>query len=171
MSIFSKWFNVSEKKENTVAAFATGTMCHLSETPDKAFSSLAMGDGVAITPAHSSIVAPVTGKITMIFPTKHAFGIVTDEGIELLVHIGIDTVNLKGKGFTYFKEVNTRVEAGEKIVDIDIDAIEKSGYNPIIMMIVVNQNGYKFAYEANGSVRKGKSMIARYEKDTSGTGI
>ncbi|WP_029701112.1 PTS sugar transporter subunit IIA [Lacrimispora indolis] len=163
MSIFSKWFGTQEKQEHTMVAFATGTMCYLSETPDEAFSSLSMGNGVAITPDRPSIVAPVDGEITMIFPTKHAFGLVTEDGIELLVHMGIDTVNLKGKGYKYFKEVNTKVRAGEKIVDVDIDVIEKSGCNPIVMMIVVNENGYDFTYEANGSVKKGKSVIGRYE--------
>lgn len=163
MSIFSKWFGTQEKQEHTMVAFATGTMCHLSETPDEAFSSLSMGDGVAITPDRPSIVAPVDGEITMIFPTKHAFGMVTDEGIELLVHMGIDTVNLKGKGYKYFKKVNTKVKAGEKIVDVDLDVIKKSGCDPIVMMIVVNQNGHAITYEAKGSVKKGKSVIAKYE--------
>ncbi|MFT4107547.1 MAG: PTS glucose transporter subunit IIA [Lacrimispora sp.] len=169
MSIFSKWFGTQERQENTMVAFATGTMCRLSETPDKAFSSLAIGDGVAITPGQPSVVAPADGTITMIFPTKHAFGIVTEEGIELLVHIGIDTVNLKGKGFKYFKKVNEKVRAGEKIVDVDIDAIKKNGCDPIIMMIVANQNGYSFTYKANGVVKKGKSVVAEYEKNMTET--
>ncbi|WP_312426648.1 PTS sugar transporter subunit IIA [Lacrimispora sp.] len=163
MSIFNKWFVTQKKHEQTIVAFATGALCHLSETQDKAFSSLILGDGVAITPERPSIVAPVDGEITMIFPTKHAFGMVTAEGIELLVHMGIDTVNLKGKGYKYFKEVNSKVKAGEKVVDMDIDVIKKNGYNPIVMMIVVNQNGYAFAYGANGSVQKGKSVIGNYE--------
>lgn len=170
MDIFSRWFGSAKQQNQEVTAFASGTMCRLSEAPDKAFSGLQIGDGMAIRPEHSTIVAPMDGTVTLIFPTRHVFGMTTPEGIELLIHIGVDTMNLKGKGYQYFKKVNSSVRKSEKIMEVDLGLIKKNGYDPISMMIVVNPNGYTFSYESSMRVDRGKTTIARYMKEQINTG-
>lgn len=161
MGLLQKLFGKEVENNKEWVAFATGELQQLSEAPDPVFSSLSMGNGVAITPDHPSICSPVSGEITMIFPTKHAFGIKNDLGIELLIHIGVDTVNLKGKGFTFYKKVGDTIRAGERIADIDLQFIKSAGFNPTIMMIVTNDNHHNLDYQENNSVIGGKSIIAR----------
>lgn len=115
----------------------------LEDVNDEAFSQKMMGDGIAIIPADSKILAPASGEITMIFPTHHAFGMRTNEGIEILIHIGIDTVEMNGDGFESFVKVNEHVEAGELLVKIDLEKIKEGGYESDIMMIITNTSQYQ----------------------------
>ena len=162
MGVLKKFFG---KEQKEWVAFATGSLLPLSKATDPLFSSLSMGNGVAILPSSSEVVSPVTGEITMVFPTKHAFGLKTDEGIEILIHIGVDTVNLKGKGFSFYKKKNTKVKAGEKIADIDLSVLSQNGYDSTIMFIVTNSNGYSLVYEDDASVKSGESIIAKIKNE------
>lgn len=112
-----------------------GILIPLSEVNDPMFSKKMLGDGVAIVPKGVELYAPMDGTITMLFPSKHAIGLVSDDGLEILIHIGIDTVELKGEPFDVHIEIGDRVVKGEKIATIDINLIEKLGYDtttPII---------------------------------------
>lgn len=119
-------------------AVAEGEVVQLSQVEDKAFSSGAMGKGIAIKPSGNQIYAPVSGEVVCLFPTKHAIGIKSDSGVELLIHIGIDTVQLDGKHFTAHIEQGQRVERGQLLVEADMKAIEGEGYDTTIMVIVTN---------------------------------
>jgi len=129
-------FGLFKKKTLGLKAPMDGTVIDISEVPDAVFSQKMVGDGFAINPTDGSVKAPCAGKIVQIFPTNHAFGIVSEEGVEVLVHIGIDTVELKGEGFTRIAEVGTSVNAGDEIVRVDLDVLkahEKSAITPIVI--------------------------------------
>lgn len=119
-----------------------GDVLALEEVNDEAFSSLAMGKGVAVNPEEGVVVAPFDGTIEMLFKTKHAIGIKSVDGIELLIHIGIDTVKLEGKYFETFVEMNDKVEKGQKLIEFDIEKIKAAGYQCVTPIIVTNTIDY-----------------------------
>ncbi len=101
-----------------------------------------MGDGAAIIPTDGTIYAPVDGKISVAYETKHAYGITSDKGAEVLIHVGIDTVNLKGEHFESFVKQGQTVKKGDKLGTVDIDAVQKAGYDPTVMTIITNTANY-----------------------------
>ncbi len=101
-----------------------GELIELSAVEDEVFGSGVMGSGFAIKPTGTEVFAPVSGKIVTFFPTKHAIGIKTDAGLEVLIHVGMDTVMLEGRGFTAHKAEGDVVKAGDKLLDVDFDAIK-----------------------------------------------
>lgn len=119
-----------------------GKVLPLSEARDAAFSEGIMGKGVVIEPARGEIVAPFDGTIMTLFPTKHAIGLISDNGTEVLIHIGIDTVQLEGEGFESFVEQNATVKKGDKLVTFDIEAIEAAGYSTQVPIIITNTPDY-----------------------------
>ena len=126
------------KKNKEIVAPVTGKVVDLSEVPDEVFAQKLAGDGVAIVPTGNEIVSPADGTLTLLFGTGHAFAITMKNGIELLVHIGIDTVALSGKGFTKLVEQGVKVKAGTPIVRIEKEAIEAEGYSLITPVLVTN---------------------------------
>ncbi len=158
------------KVENTqslnaqLTAFATGHLVPIEKVPDAGFASKAMGDGVGITPTEKYITAPADGSVMMVMEaTGHAIGLKLDTDMEILIHIGIDTVNMNGDGFNVLVKTGDNVKAGDKLVEIDIDKIKKAGYNPITIMAVTNCAQFgalKFSPEQD--VIAGKSTIANY---------
>lgn len=116
----------------------SGWAQELSSVPDPVFSSGMMGQGVAIEPSIGVLYSPVDGIVTHVFPTKHAIGIVTDDGMEILLHVGIDTVNLLGEGFECFVGENDRVKAGDRLLLFDIDTIKNKGKSVITPMVLIN---------------------------------
>lgn len=119
-----------------------GSIKQLALVEDEAFSTKVMGEGIAVVPYNGQIVSPVNGTISMIFPTKHAIGIISDEGVEILIHIGIDTVELNGQGFKSFVKANQRVKVKDLLVEVDLDVVE-SKYTSDVMIIVTNTPNYK----------------------------
>ncbi|MGX7775806.1 PTS system trehalose-specific EIIBC component [Streptococcus pluranimalium] len=120
-----------------------GEVKPLSEAVDPVFAQGVMGQGVLIDPSEGELVAPVSGTISVLFPSKHAVGLVTDEGVEMLMHIGMDTVNLDGKGFTANVSQGDRVAAGDSLISFDIAAIKAAGYPVETPVIVTNHNDYQ----------------------------
>ncbi|UEX89222.1 glucose-specific PTS transporter subunit IIBC [Staphylococcus ratti] len=129
--------NEATKAENTlVAAPLEGSFVPLSEVPDQVFSEKMMGDGIAIKPSKGEVRAPFNGKVQMFFPTKHAIGLVSDEGVELLIHVGLDTVKLNGEGFTMQVEEGQTIQTGDVLLTFDLEYIRenaKSDITPIIL--------------------------------------
>ncbi|SHH88775.1 PTS sugar transporter subunit IIA [Clostridium intestinale] len=119
-----------------------GEMKLLNDVNDEAFASKMMGDGIAVTPSNGIVYAPVSGEITMLFPTNHALGIKTKEGVELLIHIGIDTVELNGRGFTGLVKQGDVVDIGDKLIEFDVDLIKNLGYESDIMIIITNTSDF-----------------------------
>ncbi|MBT8162412.1 MULTISPECIES: beta-glucoside-specific PTS transporter subunit IIABC [Arthrobacter] len=121
-----------------LAAPCAGTVVPLAEVSDPVFASGAMGQGIAVEPSESVIVSPVSGTVAVAMKTGHAFGIKTDDGVEVLVHVGIDTVTMKGEGFHGALERGTRVEAGQPLVTADLDAIRAAGHPATVLVVVTN---------------------------------
>ncbi len=121
-----------------LAAPCAGTVVPLADVGDPVFASGAMGPGVAVEPSESIIVSPVSGTVAVAMKTGHAFGIKTDDGVEVLVHVGIDTVTMKGEGFQGALERGTRVEAGQPLVTADLDAIRAAGHPATVLVVVTN---------------------------------
>ncbi len=110
----------------------------MAEVNDKVFASKALGDGVGIVPSDGHVVAPVAGVLMTVPESGHAFGIKTDDGVEVLVHVGIDTVQLEGKGFELDVAKDQRVEAGDLLAKVDLDAVKAAGYDTTTMVVVIN---------------------------------
>lgn len=128
--------------DGVINAPVSGKLESLKTVNDQVFSSEVMGKGAAILPTSESIMAPVTGKITVAYPTMHAYGIQADNGAEVLVHLGIDTVKLNGQYFTTEVEQGQRIQQGEKLGTMDLNAISKAGYDTTVMIVVTNTNLY-----------------------------
>ena len=125
-------------KTDTVAAPVSGHVISLDEAGDPVFASRALGEGVGIQPADSVVVAPVSGVLSTVAETGHAFGIKTDDDVEILVHVGIDTVKMNGEGFTTAVTTGQRVNAGDKLVTVDFDKVKAAGFNTVTLMTVLN---------------------------------
>ena len=130
-------------KDSTLGSHMTGRMMLMNEVPDEGFASRGMGDGVAVDPTVGELHAPADGTISLVFPTKHAVGMVTDDGTELLMHIGIDTVKLNGEHFDVKVAQDQKVKKGDLLVTFDIPAIKKAGYPVVTPLIVTNTTAYK----------------------------
>ncbi|MBS5987096.1 PTS glucose transporter subunit IIA [Clostridium sp.] len=150
-------------KDNQIMSVSDGLAMDLKQVPDEVFSQKMMGDGFAVKLSSHIICAPVNGTITMIFPTKHAFGIRTKQGVEILVHIGLDTVTLNGKGFRALVKEQSIVKAGTPIIEIDKQQIEEAGFNTITMVIITNSEEHPIRILKNGKVTIGKDIIATLE--------
>ncbi|TWW13735.1 PTS beta-glucoside transporter subunit IIA [Dellaglioa algida] len=130
--------NNSEKIENSIYSPVKGEVKLLSSVSDPTFAQEIMGKGMAITPESNEIFAPISGEVMMIPDSKHAIGILGDDGTELLIHIGIDTVELKGKFFDLKVKVGDKIEMGQIMMMVDFDQIKNAGYDPTVMVIVTN---------------------------------
>ena len=126
-----------------IASPLSGQVKELSQATDPVFAQGVMGQGVLIEPSQGDLLAPVDGVVSVLFPTKHAVGIVSDQGVEMLMHIGMDTVNLEGKGFTAHVSQGDRVKVGDKLISFDIDVIKDAGYVTETPVIITNQDQYQ----------------------------
>ena len=115
-----------------------GSAMPLENVADPVFSSGALGNGVGIVPSDGHVVAPASGTVVTAMDSGHAYGIKTDDGVEVLIHVGLDTVNLKGEGFTPKVSAGERVGRGEPLVDADLKAIRDAGYDPTTILVVTN---------------------------------
>ena len=135
----------------TLAAPVKGTLVALSDVPDEVFASGTMGQGIAIEPDENVVKSPVAGTVSLVYPTGHAIGITSDKGAEILIHIGIDTVNLKGKHFKALIEQGQKVTVGTPLVEFDYQAIQAAGYAPTVTMIVTNSDQYQVETRSDGA--------------------
>ena len=129
------------EETNELYAPMKGEVLDVSKSADPAFASKAMGEGVAINPSEGVIYAPADGTISLIFPTKHAMGITLNSGVELLIHAGIDTVKMEGKGFETFVETGAKVKKGDKLLSFDMDLVKEKGYQTQTMFLVADAKG------------------------------
>ena len=131
-----------EVRKEIVTSPVQGQMMPLSTASDQAFAQGALGKGVVIHPTVGEVVAPFDGTVMTMFPTKHAIGLISDNGLELLIHIGLDTVQLDGKYFEAHVEQGAKVKRGDKLVSFDIKAIEEAGFSVETPVIVTNSADY-----------------------------
>ena len=127
----------------TITSPLAGEVKELNQATDPVFAQGLMGRGVVIVPSQGELVSPVNGRVTVFFPTKHAIGILSDEGVEILMHIGMDTVNLEGKGFEGYVSQGDKVKVGDKLISFDIDMIKKAGYVTETPVIITNSDSYQ----------------------------
>ena len=127
----------------TITSPLAGEVKELSQATDPVFAQGLMGRGVVIVPSQGELVSPVNGRVTVFFPTKHAIGILSDEGVEILMHIGMDTVNLEGNCFEGYVSQGDKVKAGDKLISFDIDKIKKAGYVTETPVIITNSDKYQ----------------------------
>jgi PTS system beta-glucosides-specific IIC component len=130
----------TDKANETFKSVACGKVIPLEEVKDEAFSSGALGYGAAIIPTKGTIYSPAEGKIASIYPTGHAVGIISNSGREILIHIGIDTVKLGGKGFSTYVKEGTIIHPGDRLVDVDLDFVKESGYDTSVIVVVPNSS-------------------------------
>lgn len=133
---------LKELQQELIASPMIGEVVALDNVPDEVFASGAMGKGLAINPSDGTVVAPSNGEITLVFPTGHAVGMRTENGAEILIHVGMDTVSLAGKGFKSFVEVGQKVTAGDKLLEFDLATIRDAGLPVITPVIVTNSADY-----------------------------
>lgn len=132
---------LSRKNEtNDIYAPVSGNCLDIAACSDKTFSSHMMGDGFMIEPEDVYICAPCDGILSMVFPTKHAFGIKMNNQEELLIHIGVETVNLAGNGFTFLSKVNKKIKRGERIMKCDFTEMRKQGYEVAVIVLVTGKD-------------------------------
>lgn len=125
-----------------LVAPVSGEVKPLSEISDEAFSSGALGEGCAVEPSEGKVYAPCDGEITTFFPTCHAIGIKSNAGAEILIHVGMDTVKLNGKGFTARASQGDRIKKGDVLLEFDMDVIKNEGYSLVTPVIITNTGDY-----------------------------
>ncbi len=130
--------DLKELKQEIIASPMMGDIVKLEDVPDEVFASGAMGKGIAINPAEGTVFAPANGEVTLVFPTGHAIGMRTENGAELLIHVGMDTVSLEGKGFKTYVEVGDKVQVGQKLLEFDLATIREANLPVISPIIVTN---------------------------------
>ncbi|RFB18163.1 PTS glucose transporter subunit IIA [Bacillus sp. HNG] len=164
--MFKKLFGSKDKKnEEMLIAPATGRILALEEVPDPVFSQKMMGDGLAIEPSEGKIVSPVKGEIIQVFPTKHAIGIKTEIGLELLIHIGLETVNMKGEGFTTHVKEGDKVEVGTELVTFDLNLVKEKAASTITPMVITNFDVVEtFEKIGSGQATAGSTELAKVKK-------
>lgn len=157
-------FNFFKKKDAVenydVKAPLTGKVVALTEVPDPVFSGLMLGKGVAIEPTGNDVVSPVNGTVTTVFPTGHAVGLTADNGVEVLIHVGMDTVSLNGEGFTQYVKAGDKVTVGQKLVTVDLEIVKAAGYSIVTPIVVTNTDNFSEVNPTNSqSVTAGENLL------------
>lgn len=162
MGLFSKL-----KKEATYELLAVspvkGKTIPIEEAKDEVFSQKLMGDGIAIEPSDGNFYAPISGVIVTAFPTGHAFGIKREDGLEILLHIGIDTVSLNGEHFQTLVKQDQKIKQGEPLVKVDLESVAKAGFDTTTMMISTAPEYSVIEKKVNEGVSK-DTTILRFQK-------
>ena len=156
MGIFDIFKKSKQEESKGILSPTNGELLEITKVPDEVFSTKMMGDGFAIKSTDGIIVSPVDGKVGVIFETKHAVIIESKEGKEVLIHLGIDTVNLKGEGFEVFVNVGDEVKAGDKLVKMDLPFIEANAKSSISPVIFTN-------LESNESIKVIEGPVKAFE--------
>ena len=141
MGFFSKLFK-SEDESMILTSPAAGTAVAISEVPDPTFAEEILGKGIAIRPTGNTVFSPCDGTIDLMFDTGHAVNLISDSGIEILIHIGLETVGLKGKHFKTLRESGDKVKKGDPLIEFEREAIAEEGYNTIIPVVICNSDSY-----------------------------
>ncbi|WP_110112221.1 PTS glucose transporter subunit IIA [Bacillus sp. CGMCC 1.16541] len=163
--MFKKLFGGKSKevsKDTTLVAPLTGTILPLSEVPDPVFSQKMMGDGFAIEPTEGQVVSPVEGEVVQLFHTKHAIGLKTEAGTEVLIHIGLETVAMEGEGFEAHIQQGDKVKVGSPLVTFDLELVKQKAKSTITPVVITNSDQMaSFEVVAQGSVQKGQTESAK----------
>lgn len=159
-------FGRKKETKNTLGKlFATqdGDCIPLEQVPDPVFSEKMLGDGVAVIPADNIVKSPADGTVVQVFDTLHAYSVRTDDGLEILVHIGLNTVELKGEGFTAKVKSGDSVKAGDVLCETDLNFLREKGYETYTPIIITNMDAVKDFKPLTGNVRAGQTAVIEYE--------
>ncbi|MEI2356541.1 PTS glucose transporter subunit IIA [Mesobacillus zeae] len=162
--MFKKLFGKKEESSKTLELVAplSGSLVSLEKVPDPVFAEKMMGDGLAIDPSEGMAVSPVDGEIIQVFPTKHAIGIRAENGAEILLHIGLETVALKGEGFDAHVKEGDKVKAGDRLMSFDLQIIRTKAKSTLTPVIITNTDStLSLEKEGLGKVEKGVSPIMK----------
>ena len=153
-------FFKNQSKKNVICSPCNGKVVPVTEVPDPTFSEKIIGDGMAVIPSDGIIYAPADGEITAVFDTLHAFAMTTVNGAEILIHVGLETVSLKGEPFTSHISVGDKVKKGDLMMEVDLDKIKESGMNTITPVLVANTADYsEIKFIRNGEVLHGDQVL------------
>jgi len=150
-----------KNKVVNIASPLTGEILGIDQVDDQVFSTRMLGDGLAVIPSDGVVVSPCDGTVIQIFPTNHAIGIQTVEGIEILIHIGIDTVELKGEGFKRLLEPGAKVKKGTPIVEVDLSVLKSNEKSPTTPIIITNMDRVDKIEILKGEVVAGETDIMK----------
>lgn len=148
-----------EKEVNILVSPLNGEAVDLSTVSDEMFASKTLGDGIAIVPKDGKLYAPCDAEVVMLFETKHAIGLRTSNGAEILIHIGVNTVSMEGVGFTAFVKQNDKVKEGNLLIEFDLDAIKEKKLDPTVMVVNSNSTSYKVLNQSYGDVKTGDVLF------------
>ncbi|MGD6897319.1 PTS sugar transporter subunit IIA [Bacillus sp. UMB0728] len=159
--MFKKLFGKKEEiTEVVLKAPLTGKAVDLAEVPDPVFSEKMMGDGLAIEPSEGIVVSPVDGEVVQVFPTKHAIGLRAENGAEILIHIGLETVSMKGEGFETHISEGSKVKTGDKLVSFDIDLVKEKAKSTVTPVIITNGDALSSIEKKSlGAVNRGETPV------------
>ena len=166
MGLFDKLFGSKENKSVEVEIYApiSGEIVNIEDVPDVVFSEKIVGDGIAIRPTGNKLVAPVDGVVGKIFETNHAFSMESKEGVELFVHFGIDTVELKGEGFTRVAQEGQSVKRGDTIIELDLALLEAKAKSVLTPVVISNMDEISNMEKKSGEVVAGDSVVLVLKK-------
>ena len=153
----------SSAETHDLKAFLTGKVIPLNEVEDQVFSAGVMGEGLAIWPENDTLYAPAKGAVTMLTDTRHAIGMTLENGMEILLHVGLDTVEMNGDGFTYLVSENQKVEAGTALIRFDREKIKAAGHPDVTVCIVTDQADVEQVnFHTGMNAESGKTVIAEF---------
>ncbi|GLO60224.1 PTS glucose transporter subunit IIA [Vibrio sp. MACH09] len=147
-----------------IIAPLSGEIVNIEDVPDVVFAEKIVGDGIAIKPSGDKMVAPVNGTIGKIFETNHAFSIESEDGVELFVHFGIDTVELKGEGFTRIAEEGQAVKVGDTVIEFDLAFLQENAKSTLTPVVISNMDEIKELNKLAGSVTVSETPVLRVTK-------
>ncbi len=153
-------FFKGKEKGNVLYAPCKGKVVPLTEVPDPTFSEKLLGDGFAVIPTEGKVYAPTDAEVTMVFDTLHAITLTSSQGAEILIHIGLDTVTLKGAPFTAHVAAGDKVKKGDLLMDVDLDKIKEAGLNTITPVLICNTDDYeKISLQKEGDVLLDEAVL------------
>ena len=157
---------IFHKKEKSCAIYApvSGKAVELSQVPDEVFSGKVLGDGAAVIPEDGTIVSPVDGTVATVPDTHHAYYVRSKDGLEILIHVRIDTVDLKGEGFQNFVKAGQNIKTGDILVKADLNLIREKGLNPIVPVVITNMDAVNRISATKGIMEAGKTTLITYER-------
>ena len=159
-------FSVSKGQAiSSIIAPVNGKVIPQSEIPDEAFASGMLGEGIGIIPSDGYFLSPVNGKVIDVTPTRHAYSLLSDDGAEILLHIGIDTVELKGKGFESLVSSGDKIKVGTPIARVDLDVIKNAGYSNVIALIIINTDVLSQLTVFEGECKASRTEIFKFVVD------
>lgn len=156
---------LKKNKAKDLKAFLSGKVIPITEVEDEAFSSKSMGDGIGIIPTDSNVVAPVDGEIVLVMKdSKHACALRLSNGMEIIIHIGIDTVNMNGDGFECLVEMGQKVKQGQTLITFDAEKIKQAGYSTTSMLVITSEGDAKnINFNTGFDAKAGEDIVVSFE--------